>query len=174
MRTAVAILALVAFPFAAAAQAPAQQPMSRAVQAGQAAGFRDCAADLDAAVKFVHPDDQAYGHLGTWSKADANKEAFNTITSDRQSLTSFTGVRTASGKCDTVFTQIVPAAKSCEDLQKGELKDWRFSGELNGAAVFEDPGTPGMNLLLVATGRRTCLIVKQAVFYGPIPATGGH
>jgi hypothetical protein len=163
MKKALLFAAALALPL----PAQAQPAMSRAVQQGWNAGFRDCAADLDAAVKFVHEDDQAYAHLGTWSKADANREAFNTVTSDRQSVTSFTGVKAASGKCDTVFTQIVPAqGKSCEALQTSELKDWKFLNELNGAAVFEDPGSPGINLILVATSKTSCLIVKQAVVYG--------
>jgi len=61
----------------------------------------------------------------------------------------------------------VPAqGKSCEALQTSELKDWKFLNELNGAAVFEDPGSPGISLILVATSKTSCLIVKQAVVYG--------
>lgn len=170
MKRALLILAALTLPLPADAQS-APPPTTRAVQAGFAAGFTDCAGPLDAAVKFVHEDDQAYAQLGTWSKDNPNGEAFNTVTSERlpggQSVTSFTGVKTASGKCDTLFTQVLAVpAKSCEALAKTSFKGWKYYSDLNGAAVYEDPTSPSVNVILIATSKTSCVIVKQATMLG--------
>jgi hypothetical protein len=172
MRHALAILAACALPLSAAAQphaAPGAAPAapSRAVQQGMEHGFRDCAPDLDQAVKLVHEDDDAYAHMGTWSTANGNGELFNSLTAAPGSgVTSFTGVKTAAGKCNTTITQVVPTDLSCEEAQKTGFKDWKAVGDLRGLPLLEDPTTPAVNVLMIATSKKTCLIIKHAVFFG--------
>ena len=159
-----------AFAFAlllpSSALAQAAEPTTRAAQQGYQQGFRDCAPDLDAAVKFVHGDDAGYGHLGVWSKDNPNGEAFSSLTADpRSGVAAFTGVKTAAGVCDTVFTQIQPAPQDCAQIQKTALKDWKPLGDLRGLPLYEDPTTASVTVLLVPLGKKSCLIVKHAVFY---------
>ncbi len=168
MQRVLALLAALALPLPAAAQhaQPATGP-TRAVKPLRDAGFKDCAPQLDAMVRIVHEDDAAYAHLGAWSKERPNDEAVNVVTAEQlpgaTSVTSFTGVKSASGKCDMAFTQVMAAPDvSCERLAKDLFKDWKFYGELAGSPVFEDPTTPSVSVILIAMTATSCIIFKQA------------
>jgi hypothetical protein len=169
MTRALMLFAALALPTLAWAQDPPQP--TRAVKPAFDAGFHDCAPQLDAAVRFVHEDDTAYANLGTWSKDRPNDEAVNLVTSEAfpgaASVTSFTGVKSAAGKCDTTFTQVLAVPeKSCEALAKDAFKDWKFYGELGGSPVYEDPTSPNVSVVLIAMTRTSCIVFKQAVMLG--------
>ena len=166
MKTLLLIAAALTLPLPVAAEESA--PTTRAGQQAFQQGFRDCAPDLDAAVKFVHEDDAAYSQLGTWSKDHPNGEVFNSLTAaPGTGVASFTGVKTAAGTCNTLITQVVPApTRSCQEVQKTAFKDWKYFSDLGGAPVFEDPTSGNVNVVFVPLGRKSCLIVKQVVFFG--------
>ena len=118
-------------------------------------------------MKYVHEDDAAYSHLGTWSKDKPNGEMFNSLTAaPGVGVTSLTAVRTAAGTCDTLITQMVPVPnQGCEAVQKASFKDWKYFSDLGGVPVFEDPTSANINVLFVSLTKKSCLIVKHAVFY---------
>jgi hypothetical protein len=168
MQRALALIAALSLPLPAAAQ-HAQTPTgpTRAVKPLYDAGFKDCAPQLDATVRIVHEDDAAYAHLGAWSKERPNDEAVNVVTAETlpgaTSVTSFTGVKSASGKCGMGFTQVMAVPdSSCERLAKDLFRNWKFYGDLGGSPVFEDPTTPSVSVVLIAMTPTSCVIFKQA------------
>jgi hypothetical protein len=167
------LLAALALPLPAAAQhRGGGAPATAAVKQGVEKGFRTCAEPLETAVKYVHDTDESYAFFGTWSQRAPDDEAYNAVTSqaydDAHTLASLTGVKAASGKCNVILTQatVVPA-KSCQELRKESFAEWKFYVTLKGVDAYEDPTSSDVTVLLLPTGKTGCLVLKQAVLYGP-------
>jgi hypothetical protein len=171
MRKTLLLLAALSLPLPAYAQHAAAAGPTRATKSAQTAGFKDCAPAMDQVVRLVHEDDEEYGHVDIWAKERPNDRIASTVTSqtykDGRGLTSFTGVKTASGKCDAVYAQAVLINDaSCDELKKTVFKEWKLYTDLDDAPVYEDPSDPSINAILLSTGKKSCLIFKQAVFFG--------
>jgi len=152
-----------------AATAGAEE-ISRAIQQGIDKGFKTCAPSLDAFVKHVHSDDSKYAHLGTWSKADADRRLFNTLTiqpyADGASFAVFSGVRGLSGNCDAAMTQVLPVlGSSCTSLRETTFKTWKYLQDLGGVPIYEPVGDESTSVLLAPLGTSGCLVIKNAVGY---------
>jgi hypothetical protein len=146
------------------------QELSRAVQQGSEKGFKTCAPLLDRFVKHVHSDDSKYAHLGTWSKSDADRKMFSTLTvqpySDGSIFAVFSGVRNVSERCDAVMTQVMPIpGTSCTALRETTFKSWKYLQDLGGVPIFEPPGDESTSVLLAPLGSGGCLIIKHAAGY---------
>jgi hypothetical protein len=147
-------------------------PPTNAAKQGVENGFKACVEPFDAAVRFVHKNDETYAYVSTWSKRAPDTEVFNTITSERypdaHGVASFTGVKAASGKCNVVFTQVLAVPdKSCDALRKESFADWKFYVALNGINIYEDPTSSDVSVMLLPTGKASCVVLKQAVLYAP-------
>jgi hypothetical protein len=166
MKTLALLLAALSLPL------PAFAAPTNAAKQGVENGFKACVEPFDTAVRFVHENDETYAYVGTWSKRAPDGEAYNAVTSERypdaHGLTSFTGVKTASGRCNVVFTQaLVVPEKTCDALRKEAFADWKFYVALNGVNTYEDPTSSDVSVMLLPTGKTGCLVFKQAVLYAP-------
>lgn len=157
-------IALALPPARAADQAPASG-LSRAVQQGYDAGWHDCAAALDKFVRFVHENDQSYAMFGHWAAEHPDKRMFTTVTLGDGAVTSFSASRNTDGTCDVAVTEVIVFNDTCKKIADDTFKDWKKSGDLGGATVYEDPTTSSANVFLtpLAAG---CLMTKQLLGYG--------
>jgi len=133
-------------------------------------GFKSCAPLMDGFVKHAHSDDSKYAHLGTWSKADADRKMFSTLTvqrySDGTGFAVFSGVRNISDKCDAVMTQVLPVPdSSCTSVRETTFKTWKYLQDLGGVPIYEPPGDESTSVLLAPFGSNGCLIIKHAAAY---------
>lgn len=168
MKTIATMLAALLATTPALAEAPA--PLTRAVQQGADAGFKDCAPALDKFIRFVHEDDSVYAMYGRWSKSNPNGSMFTTLTSEGSGadtiLTSFSAVKNSAGTCDIVMTEIVTTQVTCTKFHEDSLKDWKFFGDLNGSGIYSDPTTENDSVILTNLPGNGCLLTKQLLGYG--------
>lgn len=159
---------------ACASVSSAETKLSRAVQQGADQGFKACAPMLDQLVKFMHEDDEAYSHVGSWAPTDTDDTLFTALTGspipESTAISSFSAVKNKAGRCDATLTHVAPVLDvSCATVREQVLKDWKFYSDLAGAAIYDDPTLEGSSVILSPMGKAGCLIVKTVVLYGEAP-----
>jgi hypothetical protein len=114
-------------------------------------------------------DDENFGYLDSWSKANPDQSIFGSLQvrkhADTTVLTNITVTPTPRGACDAGYTQIwmVPD-KTCASLRESTLKDWNYFAELATVPLYERKDSKTISLALVPNGAG-CLIVKTAVMF---------
>lgn len=161
---------LVGVAWLSAAAAADDKPLSAAVQAGADKGFTACAGKLDELVKFAHKNDSAYGHVDIAAPDKADDRTYTTITSQGFSgsnmVGTFSGVKTADGRCDVTMTQVFPVVDStCLELRDKTFRDWRYVRDVGGVPLYELPSDGVATLILVPLKTAGCLAVKTYIRY---------
>jgi hypothetical protein len=149
----------------------AAPPLSRAAQDGVDHGFKTCAPAVDMLVKFIHPDDEAYAVVSTWSRTHPDEGTFNVVTVQHDDegdlISSVSGLRNVRGSCDVNFTQSAALVDtSCAELRKLAFKDWKAGDRLIQTDVFEDKTAPGMSAFLTPLKNGGCLVTRQYLLTG--------
>ncbi|SRR5258708_1226376 len=152
--------------FACAVAVVAHAQDTRAVEMLKQKGFVKCADRLARVTEFLHGK-STYAFLNVWNSAAPDTHAAATTTgrnyADGPGYAFITSVPVASG-CDATFTQIFLADDTCTKVRETVFEKWKFFSDLAGGAVYEDPTTSNVNVILSPV-KSGCLVVKTGILF---------
>jgi hypothetical protein len=172
-----ALLILPALILALSVCATAEEPQPekeiskdyRAIEALKGKGFKTCADAALKVLKFMHKNDD-FAYLNTWNVKASDIHASSIFTvksySDGPSYASLTTSLTPDNRCDASFTQLFYFSDTCPKLRDTTFKEWKFSMDLGGVPVYEDPTSTSV-VLTLAPMPNGCLVIKSGMFYFP-------
>ncbi len=69
-----------------------------------------------------------------------------------------------SGGCDLTFSTTYIFEQSCSSIRETTFKGWKYYGEMQGLAIYEDPTTTNVQVTFQSTGSG-CVVMKTGAFF---------
>lgn len=106
--------------------------------------------------------------LSTWHAAKPKEHGVAVLIGkhykDGSPILTITAVPVADGGCDASFTYVLPVSKSCSSLRDTTFKEWKYAGELQGTALYDDPTTVNVNVALQSFSDM-CVVTKTGILF---------
>jgi hypothetical protein len=83
---------------------------------------------------------------------------------DTSGISHITASQNGAGGCDVAFTVTIPLPTACAALRESTFKEWKYFGVLSGLAVYDDPTTENVSVMLQPAGSG-CVVVKMGSLF---------